>query len=296
MVFLSAEAGNISEATFKRVINGKQFSYTGDLDHGILIEEVIFNALLDKSEKFKKELIQTIVILTDRVYLVTLNDQSSASDGENTLEYLRTEFSDKEIMSYISENIIDQDKLFFVEAIEDDGKETLFSFTRESDSISFSLKESELKGEMLISGSKKLKLILTKNYISILLAIGIILIPSITIPYANYTIDQKTKELLKLKIEEKKLNIEQKKKEIEIKDTSEKFNSMEKTKDLFSDEKLFQSFLDLNITSKTPIPTATNVPMTKAPSLPNKPVLQSPTKPEKVDATPLPPMPIKEDK
>lgn len=250
MIFLSGEAGKVSGSKFQKEINGKSFSYRGESEFGVFIEEIVFRALANHNPSFKSELLQIIVIMTDTIFFVTLNDSDNGYAGENTLEYSRTEFKTSEIMGYLSDNIFSKTDLIFVNY---DEETKIFNYSRDKDSLDFNVNFNDIEIETMISGSKRFKTFFLKNIHFISFMSLSILIPLLTFTPISSKIDLYELEVKKLDIQEKKLQIQKQKKDTELLDTTRKYASIENTKDLFSNEALLQKVMDLKVISSVPI-------------------------------------------
>jgi hypothetical protein len=248
MNILSAEAGKLSNAKYVRDVNGKSFSYIGSSDEGKLIEEIVFNALIDNVENpefFKSNPFQALVEMSDKVLLITYNDNEEGA-GEDTLDYSLEEFSEQEIMAYLREYLLNKEDLSNLVFVIDDQEDEMIHFSRESDNLEFSLLYSEIRAETLIAGSKKVKMFLKRNLGTIMLIVFIILTPLLSLgPAKKYAITDLDNEINRLTIEEQKTAISKRQQELEIEEIAKKYFKIKKEKDVFSDVELMKELLDL---------------------------------------------------
>jgi len=178
MNILYAKAGKQPGAKFIKSINGKYFSYVGSKEEGVLIEELVFLALKEKG--IVKEQFQALVETENEIYLITFNDFFEDNDGEDTILYSFSEFSQEEISSIINDLVDDLDNLVFVKY----QKGELF-FLNEFHNIDFKIKDSDIKAEVLFSKTTRAIKLLKSKFIEIILIVIIFLVPFLTIPKLN---------------------------------------------------------------------------------------------------------------
>lgn len=242
MLFLHGETGNVNHYKFSKKINGKQFFYTGTADHGIFIEEIVYNGILKIDEELKDEHLQAIVIFDDMVLFINLNDSNNNQFGESTIVYSRLEFTDKEIMQFISDFILSEESIFFIEY-----KNEEFLFNRELGQISKNFSLSDLNPEKLISGTERIKSLMKENIVFISAISLTVIIPLITFFPLTNKITELDTQIELLSFQENKLKFDKKKKEIEVTSTSKKYYEIEKMDDIFTSEKLMSELLSLKI-------------------------------------------------
>jgi len=178
MNILYAKAGKQPGAKFIKSINGKYFSYVGSKEEGVLIEELVFLALKEKD--IVKEQFQALVETENEIYLITFNDFFEDNDGEDTILYSFSEFSQEEISSIINDLVDDLDNLVFVKY----QKGELF-FLNEFHNIDFKIKDSDIKAEVLFSKTTRAIKLLKSKFIEIILIVIIFLVPFLTIQKLN---------------------------------------------------------------------------------------------------------------
>lgn len=245
MNLLLSEAGKHSHAKYTKIINGKTFSYIGNEDEGQLIEEIVYNAIVDNTSLsfITNSVFQALVELPDKVLLITFNDNTDEHPGERTIEYLYSEFSEEEIMTYIKDHIVTENMFFVIENI----SKGLFVFSFEKENINFELKYEEIKAETLMSGKTKFKKFFNKNISVMLLLILTILTPILSYePLKGFCITEPEMQLSKLDIEYKKILSQKMNLENEIEVLNKNYFAIQKEKDIFSNTVRVEEILNLS--------------------------------------------------
>jgi hypothetical protein len=216
----------------QKKIGNKIYYYNGKVDKALFIEDIIYSTISIHKPELKEENFCSISCFKNEKYVISFyNDiTDEKQNGESSLEYSLTDFSEEEIKEYIQIIIKEQryisDKIILVTI---ENNVITFNNIKNEKEESLEIKEEDIDIEVLVSGYKKYYKVFT--YIGL---ISLVLISSlIGVPYLS---EKKEGNINKLKKEESNKTIETKKIQKEIIEENIKFNKLQVKKNLFENQ------------------------------------------------------------
>lgn len=239
MFIIHGESTEPNSYLYKKEINGKTFYYSGEQEAGTFLEEIVFNAITSKFPKFKNQFIQVIVETNNEILLVSLNDSSESEDGESTLHYSKSEFTEEEIQKYLVDFIyLNYDQLFFLKI---DGNK--YFFKQEEDKIEFEVNLDNIDYEVMLSGAERFKSFLKQIKLHIFLVFLIVITPILINVFLGESAKlERNKELFQLKNETRKLSTEKESIKREVENVSKRYQEIINQKDFFEDKEKMNDF------------------------------------------------------
>jgi len=243
MNILWGEAGKNTASKFIETIGNKTISYVGTKEDGYFIEDILYNAISSKRD-ISKQIIQILFETEDYYLFITLNDKTGSFKGEDTFQYLKSDFTEETVFQYIYDFILEKDNFYLASQVKDGIYIINVALEEE-----FFLDKKKIKATYLMSKMQKVNKFVRNNFIYIILILLIITIPAFTIKKAN---DEITVVLNK-KIIQMKSNIlsnikiyEKLKSKIKIEQSS----NLNNLKNVLDEPKLFKEFLNLSLEDK----------------------------------------------